>query len=321
MSWNSVIDEGFFNSSSATFDEITPMISLTRNLAGGDMLDSGMIYFLYSEGFLTGGFNLEINSNVPGIDSLLHYEPENVKNYEVGFKGALADGRVQIMADVFYMDYSNRQDQIDIPNPDGAFGIDDPLGVVQNVSSVDVSGIELELRASPWDGGFVSVDLGFLDNDYGQYTYPNPSLDNDPDACPAGQASGDVCDLTDTIINDLTADWTLNIGLEHEFQLGNGGTLTPRMNVYASDGIEYQEGRLKSEGEGFCYQDSYTRVGARLTYVPPAGNWQASLFGQNITDEEIYETCGDTRGVYVYRHERPAYWGLEFQARWGASAN
>jgi iron complex outermembrane receptor protein len=297
------------------------MLSLTRNLAGGDTLDSGMIYFLYSEGFLTGGFNLEINSNVPGIDSLLQYEPESVKNYEVGFKGTLMDGRVQIMADVFYMDYSNRQDQIDIPNPDGAFGIDDPLGVVQNVSNVDVTGLELELRASPWDGGFVSVDLGFLDNEYGEYTYPNPSLDNDPAACPAGQASGDLCDLSNTLINDLTADWTLNIGVEHEFQLGNGGTLTPRLNIYASDGIEYQEGLLQSESPGFCYQDSYERVGARVTYVPPAGNWQASLYGQNITDEEILESCAATRGVYVYRYERPAFWGLEFQARWGAGAN
>jgi hypothetical protein len=58
-----------------------------------------------------------------------------------------------------------------------------------------------------------------------------------------------------------------------------------------------------------------------LTYAPAAGNWQASLFGNNVTDELIYENCSDSRGVYVYRHERPAYWGLEFQARWGASAN
>jgi iron complex outermembrane receptor protein len=123
------------------------------------------------------------------------------------------------------------------------------------------------------------------------------------------------------VLNDLTADWTLNIGIEHEFQLGNGGTLTPRLNIYSSDGIEYIGGRMKSQGNSYCYQDSYERVGARLTYVPPAGNWQASLFGQNITDEEILENCGEARGVYVSRLERPAYWGLEFQARWGAGAN
>jgi iron complex outermembrane receptor protein len=320
MTFDTVINNGFFNTASDTFSEVTPMVSLTRHLAGGDVIDSGMVYFLYSEGFLTGGFNTEINSNLPDTGPLLAYDPEHVKNYEVGFKGTLADGRVRIMADVFFMDYTNRQDTIDIPNPDGDFGIDDPLGVVQNVSSVDISGIEVELRTIPWDGGFLTVDIGVLDNEYGDYSYPNPSADNDPAAC-SGTPVGDRCDLTDTVINDLSADWTLNIGLEHEFQLGNGATLTPRLNVYASDGIEYQDGRFNSDGPGPCYQDSYTRVGARLTYAPAAGNWQASLFGNNVTDELIYENCSDSRGVYVYRHERPAYWGLEFQARWGASAN
>ena len=54
-----------------------------------------------------------------------------------------------------------------------------------------------------------------------------------------------------------------------------------------------------------------------MTYVPPAGNWRASIFGNNITDELIYESCGASRGVYRYRHERPAYWGLEFTADFG----
>ena len=55
-----------------------------------------------------------------------------------------------------------------------------------------------------------------------------------------------------------------------------------------------------------------------MTYLPAAGNWRASLIGNNITDERIYAFCGDSRGVYRYRHERPAYWGLEFTADWGA---
>lgn len=310
MSWGNVVNGGFWNNDSATFSETTPMISLTRNLAGGNVLDSGMVYFLYSEGFLTGGFNTEVNSNVPAIATLLSYEPEHVKNYEVGFKGTLADGRVRIMADIFFMDYTDKQDSVNIANPDGAYGIDDPLGVVQNVSSVDISGIEFELRASPWDGGFVSVDLGTLNNEYGAYRYADPS----------GQ-SGLVIDETNSNISDYTADWTLNLGIEHEFQLGNGGTLTPRLNIYSQADYDYNASSRDAPLSPLCGQPSYTKVGARLTYVPPQGNWQASLYGQNITDELILEGCGDSRGVFRYRHERPAYWGVEFQARWGAGAN
>jgi iron complex outermembrane receptor protein len=308
MSWNNIIRDGYFNTLSDTFDEITPMLSFTRQLAPGNTIDDGMIYFLYSEGFLTGGFNPEVNANVPAVSVLLSYEPENVKNYEVGFKGTLADGRVRIMADVFFMDYTNKQDSVDIPNPDGLYGIDDPLGVVQNVSEVELKGVELEVRASPWDGGFVSVDFGYLDNKYGNYSFADP------------ETGVGTIDLTQTTIADLTAEWTLNLGIEHEFQLGNGGTLTPRLNIYSQDDYDYNASVLDAP-PSYCNQEGYTKVGARVTYVPPQGNWQASLFGQNITDEEILETCGDSRGVYVYRHERPAYWGVEFQARWGAGAN
>lgn len=307
VTFESAILDGFYNAASDTFTEVTPMLSLTRNLAGGDVLDSGMVYFLYSEGFLTGGFNTEINSNLPGIASLLSFGPEHVKNYEVGFKGTLAGGRVRLMADVFFMDYTDKQDLISIDNPDGIFGPDEGLNVVQNVSEVDISGIELELRVIPWDGGFISVDLGLLDNEYGDYSYPDPA---DP---------AFTIDETNSTISDLTADWTLNVGVEHQFTLAGGATLTPRLNVYAQDGYDYRAATRDSP-PGVCNQPSYTKVGARVTYVPPAGNWRATLFGKNITDEKIYENCGASRGVYRYRHERSAYWGLEFTADWGEGA-
>jgi len=304
MTFDSIIGEGFYNEADKTFDEITPMISLTRNLAGGDTLDSGMFYFLYSEGFLTGGFNAELNANVPNIGPLLTYEPEHVKNYEVGFKGTFLDGRLQLMADIFIMDYTDKQDAINIANPTGEFGIDDPLGIVQNVSTVDIDGIELELRATPWDGGFISVDFGYLTNEYGEYRYADP-------------ATGiGIIDNTDSTISDLTPEWTLNLGIEHQFQLASGATLTPRVNIYSQDDYDYRSATRDSP-PGQCNQKSYTKVGARLTYVPPDGNWRATLFGNNITDELIYESCGASRGVYRYRYERPAYWGAEFSMSWG----
>ncbi len=316
--FTNTVGEGLFNAGSKKFDAVTPMVSLTRNLASGDLIEEGMVYFLYSEGFLTGGFNVELNANLPSAGSLQTFEPEEVKNYEVGFKGTMADGRVRLNADVFFMDYTNKQAGVEIPNPNGLYGIDDPLGISQNVGNVDISGIELELRATPWDGGFVSVDFGYLDQEYGDYSYRNPTADSvlDPGACGDGVAVGDICDLSDLTIVDLTADWTLNIGIEHQFNLSNGGTLTPRLNMYTSDDIEYQA-RRTSDAPTPCTQDAYTKLGARLTYEPPSANWRATVFGENITDETIFESCGDSRGIWRYRYERPAYYGIEFSASFG----
>ena len=304
VSFNSTVVDGFYNSAADVFSEVTPSISISRNLAPSDILDSGMIYALYSEGFLTGGFNTEINSNLPGIDQFLSYGPEHVANFELGFKGTLWDGRVQLMADVFLMDYTDKQESITVPNDDAILGIDETLGILTNVSSVDISGIELELRASPWDNGFVSLDLGTLSNEYASFQYPDPS---DPTV---------TIDQSGNVIADLTPDWTMNFSIEHSFDLGNGASVTPRVNIYSSGEYDWSA-EVSGAPATFCNQSSYSKVGARVTYLPAAGNWRASLIGNNITDELIYEFCGDSRGVYRYRHERPAYWGLEFTADWG----
>ncbi len=304
VSFDSTVREGFYNSAEDSFSAVTPMISITRNLEGGGSLDSGIVYALYSEGFLTGGFNTEINSNLPGIGRFLSYGPEHVANYELGFKGSFAGGRVQIMADIFMMDYNDKQESITVPNDDGILGIDEALGILTNVSSVDISGIEFELRASPWDNGFVSLDLGTLSNEYASFEYPDPQ---NPDQ---------TIDQSGNVIGDLTPDWTMNLSLEHAFNLGNGASITPRVNIYSSGEYDWAA-EVSGAPATVCNQPSYSKVGARVTYMPAAGNWRASLIGNNITDEKIYEFCGDSRGVYRYRHERPAYWGLEFTADWG----
>ena len=304
VSFESAILDGFYNEAADSFTAFTPMMSLTRNLEGGDVLESGMFYVLYSEGFLTGGFNTEVNSNLPAIATYLSYQPEDVANYEIGFKGSFLDGRVQIMADYFFMDYQNKQESISIANPDNVYGPDDSVGIVTNVAAVDISGIEFELRASPWDGGFISLDVGLLSNEYSAFNYVD-----------AGDSSKTI-DKSQMTIADLTADWTVNVGVEHQYTLASGSTLTPRINMYTQAATDYRAGDIGAPASQ-CNQPSYMKVGARLTYVPPAGNWRASFFGQNITDEEIFEACTASRGVYRYRHERPAYWGVDFTMDWG----
>ena len=296
---------GMFNKAEQTFTAVTPMASLTYNLPASDMFNDALVYATYSQGFLTGGFNTETPSQHPAMQPFLSFEPEFVTNYELGFKGTLSDGRVRINADVFLMDYQDKQESISISNPIPD-AVDEELGIVTNAASATISGIELEIRAALWDGGFVSIDYGTLSNEYDEFKYVDP-------------ATGATVDNSADPIGDLTPDSTLNLGLEHQFTLGDGSTLTPRLNIYSQGSVDYRTGADNKPGP--CVQPEYTKVGARMTFVPAAGNWQASVFGQNITDETIFERCGGGRAAYVYRHERPAYWGVEFVSKWGTSAN
>jgi iron complex outermembrane receptor protein len=299
-----VNDTGFFNQAADTFSEFTPMISVTRNLDSGN----GMFYALYSEGFLTGGFNTEVNANLPVGGPDLSYNPEHVDNFEIGFKGQFMDGAVQLMTTVFFMDYTDQQKQIELPNPDGIFGTEDPVELVTNIAESSISGVEFELRGTFWDGGFVGLDIGYIKSDVDKYEYEDPAN------------PGTIIDRSQFLVNDFTPDMSINLSVEHEFQLGGGGTITPRLNWNWQDEYEWaaETGSWpKNAPPSGCHQDAYSTLDARVTYKPGKGDWQASVFGGNITDERYIEFCEADRNVWLWRLGRPAFWGVEFSAHFG----
>lgn len=305
-----VDDSGFFNQAADTFSEFTPMMSLTRNLASGDTLHSGMIYALYSEGFLTGGFNTEVNANLPSGGPDLSYGPEHVSNYEIGFKGQFMDGKVQLMADVFFMDYQDQQKSFDLANPDGKFGSEDPVGLVTNIAKSSISGLELELRGAFWDGGFVSLDIGYIKNKYDKYEYEDP------------ENPGTIIDKTQFLVNDYTPDMTINLAVQHAFQLAGGASVTPRLNLNWRSEYEWaaETGNWRKDApDSGCHQDPFSTLDARVTYRPGNGDWQLAAIGGNITDERYIEFCEADRNVWLWRLGRPAWWGIEFSTHFGRS--
>jgi len=296
-----------FNGDKDTFSDVTPTISFSRALEPGGRLDSGMLYLRYSQGFLTGSFNTELPARFfPSIQPLVSYGPEHVDNYEIGFKGTFAGGRLRMNGAVFYMDYTDKQDQVFIDNTDGQyfeFAGFESFSVTTNVSEVEIYGVELELRARPWEGGLVTLDLGYLHNEYGEYETLNENLE--------------LVDLAALSISDLSPDWTANWRVEHTFTLSSGATLTPMLGAYWQTEYEWLEGLERNSPPSFCHEGSYAKWRMRLSYEPPAHNFRVTLYGDNITDERIYEYCNQAAGLYLYRYERPATWGVEFSARWG----
>ena len=244
---------------------------------------------------------------VPELAPLLTYDPEHVHNYEVGYKGTFADGRLQLSSAAFYMKYKDKQEQIGIDNADGRVGGDPQIGIVTNAATVDIYGIEFELRAQAWDRGFLTLDVGYLSNEYGDFT------SFDPDA-PSG-----TIDRSNLTIEDFSPEWTVNASIEHAFQVGNGATVTPQLGLYYQSEYDFDSGIDVNSPPSRCFQDSYAKFRARVTYVPPTENWQASLFGSNINDERYLQICGGSRsGAFFSRYGAPDQWGLEFTYRWGS---
>jgi iron complex outermembrane receptor protein len=305
LSYASTMGGGFYNNAELFFEETTPMVSLTRNLGGGDTLEDGMLYVSYSEGFLAGSFNDELNVTLePALAPLLSYDPEHVKNYEIGFKGTFMDGGLRISTAAFFMDYTNKQETVSIDNADGRFGPDASIEVTSNASTVDIFGLELEVRATTWEGGFMTLDVGWLDNKYGAYEAFDAT-------------TGLTVDRSDLTIKDYSPEWTVNASIEHVFELASGASITPRLGMYFQTEYDYVTG-ISPTVDSICMQDAYLKLRGRVTYLPADGNWQASAYGSNLTDEVYFEICGKGRsGVMDYRYGDPKTVGVEFQYFWG----
>lgn len=298
-----------FGEAGAIFTNWTPMFALTANLPESNgAMDNGIVYVSASKGFLTGGFNTEIGDD-PLFAPFRSFGAETVWTYEIGTKTQWAGRRLQINIAVFYSDYSNKQESINIDNSDGLLPGDDTIGIVDNVAQVKIKGLEVETRAVLWQGGLATFDLSLLSNKFKDFQ----SFEIGPGGDPV------PVDLSDSRIQDLTAKWTIAASIQHTFDLGNAGQVTPRFGFYAQAGVDFEGDTKISDPNTLCFQDSYAKFNARMTYDSPDGRWQAAIFGNNLFDKRIIEFCDvhPGRGAVFTQLEAPAAWGIEITARWG----
>ena len=72
-----------------------------------------LIYGSVTTGYRAGGYSLGIGDS-RAVGQLLTYDQEEVVAYELGYKGTLLDGQLQVNASAYVYDYSDYQDRIEI---------------------------------------------------------------------------------------------------------------------------------------------------------------------------------------------------------------
>ncbi len=183
------------------WDEVT--YRLVANWHPGD---NSLIYGGITTGYKSGGFgSFNIESRVeapcvlpfglcvadPATDRPGDFGPETVISYEVGYKGTVMDGRMQIAANAFFYDYEDMQ----------AIFNEGPRVIVDNIGQVDGTGVELDVNAALSDNVNLHVGLSWLDTEATNVqafcgngeiltSIPgdpgmsgNPPIPGDPDAC------------------------------------------------------------------------------------------------------------------------------------------
>ena len=114
-----------------------------------------MVYGSATKGYQAGGYN--------ALEPGAKYDPETVRNYELGVKSELADHRLLLNASVYYYLYSNLQNLSLITN-----GSTIPQYQV-TVSDVHAKGVETEARWQATEGLRLYLVAAYIDSTYKHY--------------------------------------------------------------------------------------------------------------------------------------------------------
>ncbi len=106
--------------------------------------DNTLVYGYVTTGYRSGGYGLGILDARAGTlgtpISVLSYDKETVTAYELGYKGTLFDGTLQLFSAIYTYQYDDYQDQVDVYDPVQGGSRDIPV----NTGETSNSGIEIE---------------------------------------------------------------------------------------------------------------------------------------------------------------------------------
>lgn len=245
--------------------------------------DDTMLYLSASKGYKAGGVNL--SPDTP------NFQPETNFVYEAGYKLTLADNQVRLNGAVFYSNYKDIQ-----------FGsLQGGLPIQQNAASGETYGAEVEVTAQ--FGGFaLNGGISYLHAEFAEDVCLNNAYDP---VATGGCSAGNQLVVKGTRL-PFAPEWTINLGAEYEFDLGNDLTLTPRLQ-WAHSAEQESSPFPRSE----TTLDSRHIVDARLS-LGIGDRYEFEVYGTNIFNE-LYlaaQVGNSTSATGGYLYGAPAQYGV-----------
>jgi iron complex outermembrane receptor protein len=188
------------------------------------------------------------------------FGPENVTDYEVGWKASAFDNHLRTQLGAFYNDYTGFQ--VAFFEPAIAAGIDVNAG-----GHTKIDGVEAQAQAQ--FGGW-SLNFGA--------SYLHSSLGNIMAIDSRNPAAGEV-NLSGRQ-QTYAPPWTVQVGVQYTFNLPGDSTLTPRLDY----GYVAAQWATLFEVQPEDYLAPRSLVNAQIVYDRPGG-WRVTLYATNLFDE------------------------------------
>lgn len=257
--------------------------------------DRMMLYVSGASGYTASTFN----GRPFTPEQLIPQPPEELVSYEVGFKTDFNNARFD--ATIFHSDYKNRI----AGTTSGLDANNIPITIPVNGPAV-IDGVEFELASSIGEFWDLNFAVGYLEYSADAIAAgaPNPNNPCGATLCVAAVPSGPP---------PGQPQMNASSGVSYYARLPNGGSITPRLDVFWTDKVEQL-----LPGATI---DSYMLTNARVTYETPSADWSVSLLLTNATDEFYILNNFDNRplggGTLSQQVGRPKEWGISFRHTFG----
>lgn len=216
------------------------------------------VYFSYSEGFKSGGYNGRAGT----VTSIGPYNPEYIKTYELGLKSEWFDHRLRLNTAAFYNDYQDLQVELVRAAPGGV----GQETVVANVAAAETYGVEFELLAKPVANFTVHATLGTLKAKYKKFI--------------GDIGLGGVTDNSHLKMRKAPK-LQYSIGGSYDYPVSDSVTLLADVNYRWTDKME-----TTLQNYAFGERRSVGNLDASVGFEGPSGKWKVSAFGRNLTNEK-----------------------------------
>lgn len=256
---------------SNTFDATTWSVS-----AEWDVTENSYLYSKVETGFKAGGFfSGPLGSNT--------FDPEEVTAYVIGSKNRFLDDRLQVNAEVFFLDYEDQQ----ISHLDRRLG---PGGVMltvqatENVGRSTIKGAEIEVDYLLTGTTEVEVRAQYLEAVYDELSFRVPQLgpQQPPFGCSSTPSAGFFIIDCSGRQSTQAPKWTTDLGVLQRIPLHGAGDISLSLRSrYQSE----RETRINYLPQ--TRADDYTRTDASISFSPSSATWSVALFCDNIEDDAV----------------------------------
>jgi outer membrane receptor protein involved in Fe transport len=229
-----------------------------------------LLYFSVTTGWRSGGYNLGFFSTATP-----EYDEENIIAYELGYKGTLLDGRLQLNTSVFMYQYD---DIHTIISQSGGL-----LGVSTNVVNAP------EARTYGWEGDVLFL-LGDRFTVGGNWSYTKAEFSQDFEVVDVNNPDipGSIFTAAEQTVSGFDGsslpkipEWKFTLWGNYSIPLGDSGNLDFFSTVGYTDDFFFAAPFERELDRA----PSFTRWDARAVWTSAAGNWEVSAFVNNITGE------------------------------------